>query len=411
MPDNSFKVYPYRWVILGVFSLVNLTVQMLWICFAPITGPAARFYGVSELQIGFLAMVFMIVYVPLSIPTAWMIDSMGYRKAVSIGAVLLGVFGMTRGIFSAQYSWVLISTIGLAVAQPFMMNAISTVAAKWFPISERATASGLVLVASFIGIAIGQVLSPMLMLAYSIPAMLMIFGIATAVSSVLFLIFTREAPPTPPCPEGQETRALMLDGLRTMLKMKDIWFLIILFLVGMGIFNGVSTWIEGIVRPRGFSVTQAGDLGGLLLVGAIVGAAIFPLLSDKLRKRKIFLQMGMLLAIPGLIGFTFATQYWVLMISMFSLGFFLMSMAPIGYQYAAEITYPAPEGTSNGLLNMAGQASVVFIYIMQVMKSPNGSFTYSLVFLVLPMLLCTLMILAMTESTFLSTEASAESSL
>jgi sugar phosphate permease len=255
------------------------------------------------------------------------------------------------------------------------------------------------------------VTSPLLMEAYSIPTMLMIFGIATAVSSVLFLIFTREAPPTPPCPEGQETRALMLDGLKTMLKMKDIWFLIILFLVGMGIFNGVSTWIEGIVRPRGFSVTQAGDLGGLLLVGAIVGAAIFPLLSDKLRKRKIFLQLGMLLAIPGLIGFTFATQYWVLMVSMFSLGFFLMSMAPIGYQYAAEITYPAPEGTSNGLLNLAGQASVVFIFIMQAMKSPNGSFTYSLVFLILPMLLCTLMILAMTESTFLGSEARAESSL
>ncbi|MBE3145370.1 MAG: MFS transporter [Planctomycetes bacterium] len=407
MPGNTFKVYPYRWVILAVFSLVNLTVQMLWICFAPITGPAAKFYGVSELQIGFLAMAFMIVYVPLSIPISWMIDSLGYRKAVSIGAILLGVFGLTRGVFATYYSWVLLSTLGLAVAQPFLMNAISTVAAKWFPIQERATASGLVLVASFIGIAIGQVTSPMLMLAFNIPTMMLTFGIAAAVSAVLFLIFTREAPPTPPCPAGQETRALMLDGLKNMLKMKDIWFLIILFLVGMGIFNGVSTWIEGIVRPRGFSVTQAGDLGGFLLLGGIVGAAIFPILSDKLRKRKIFLQVGMVLAIPGLIGFTFATQYWVLVVSMLSLGFFLMSLAPIGYQYAAEITYPAPEGTSNGLMNLAGQVSVVFIYIMQAMKSADGSFTLSLVFLIAPMILCSLMILAMTESTFLSSQANA----
>ena len=407
MPGNTFKVYPYRWVILAVFSLVNLTVQMLWICFAPITGPAAKFYGVSELQIGFLAMAFMIVYVPLSIPISWMIDSLGYRKAVSIGAILLGVFGLTRGVFATYYSWVLVSTLGLAVAQPFLMNAISTVAAKWFPIQERATASGLVLVASFIGIAIGQVTSPMLMLAYNIPTMMLIFWFAAAVSAVLFLIFTREAPPTPPCPAGQETRALMLDGLKNMLKMKDIWFLIILFLVGMGIFNGVSTWIEGIVRPRGFSVTQAGDLGGFLLLGGIVGAAIFPILSDKLRKRKIFLQVGMVLAIPGLIGFTFATQYWALVVSMLSLGFFLMSLAPIGYQYAAEITYPAPEGTSNGLMNLAGQVSVVFIYIMQAMKSADGSFTLSLVFLIAPMILCSLMILAMTESTFLSSQANA----
>ena len=85
--------------------------------------------------------------------------------------------------------------------------------------------------------------SPLLILRYGIPTMQMIFGAVAALSAVLFLIFTREAPPTPPCPPGQETRALMLDGLKCMLKMKDIWLLLFLFLVGMGIFNGVSTWI------------------------------------------------------------------------------------------------------------------------------------------------------------------------
>src|SRR5512141_2656634 len=96
MPEATYKVYPYRWVVLSVFALINLTIQILWICFAPITGPAARFYGVSDLQIGLLAMAFMIVYVPLSIPVSWIIDSLGQRKAVSIGAVLLGVFGLLR---------------------------------------------------------------------------------------------------------------------------------------------------------------------------------------------------------------------------------------------------------------------------------------------------------------------------
>ena len=406
MPDNTYKVYPYRWVMLAVFGLVNAAVAMLWIVFAPITGPAAVFYGVTELQIGFLAMVFMVIYVPLSIPVSWVIDTLGYRRGVSIGVILLGVSGLMRGVFAGNYTLVLISSLGLAVAQPFMLNAISPVAAKWFPIQERATASGLVLVATFIGIGIGQVVSPILMLAYGIPAMLMIFGIASAIMSALFLIFTREAPPTPPCPPGQETRALVLDGLKSMLKMKDIWILIFLFLVGMGIFNGISTWIEGIVRPRGFSVTQAGNLGGFLLLGGILGAAIIPIFSDKLHKRKIFMLLGMALAIPGLIGFTFATQYWVLVVSMLILGFFLMSTAPIGYQYGAEVTYPAPEGTTNGLLNMAGQASVVFIFIMQAMKSPDGSFTSSLVLLAIAMVVCSLLILFMNESTFLSSKDS-----
>ncbi len=409
MPDKTYQVYPYRWVILAVFMLINLTIQMLWICFAPITGLAAKFFGVSDLQIGFLAMLFMIIYIPLSIPISWAIDTFGYRKAVGVGALLLGIFGLLRGVFALNYTLVVICTIGLAFAQPFLLNAVTTVSAKWFPMEERATAAGLALVAGFIGIAIGQVTSPLLVLAFGgpargIPLMQLIFGAAAALSVVVFLLLNREAPPTPPCPPGEETRALVLDGLKNMLKMRDIWLLLFLFLIGMGVFNGVSTWIDGIVRPKGFTVTQAGDLGGVLLLGGILGAIVIPALSDRLHRRKIFLLVGMALAVPGMIGVTFATSYTWMVISMFVLGFFLISLAPIGYQYAAEITHPAPEGTSNGLLNLAGQASVVFIFAMEAMRDSHGAFTLSLSVFIVMMVVGSLLIFALNESRAAVTE-------
>jgi hypothetical protein len=43
------RVYPYRWVVLGAFGFLNLTIQILWIAYAPITSDAAQYYGVSEL--------------------------------------------------------------------------------------------------------------------------------------------------------------------------------------------------------------------------------------------------------------------------------------------------------------------------------------------------------------------------
>ena len=60
------------------------------------------------------------------------------------------------------------------------------------------------------------------------------------------------------------------------------------------------------------------------------------------------------------------------------MGFFLVSANPVGMQYAAEITYPTPEGTSNGLIQLFGQASVVFVYLMEALKSADGSFTPAL---------------------------------
>ncbi|MBN1890620.1 MAG: MFS transporter [Thermoflexales bacterium] len=376
--SNQYRLYGYRWVVLVVFMAINLAIQMLWIGYAPITGPAAAFYGVSDLQIGMLAMSFMIAFIPLSIPVSWVIDTYGFRVAVSIGAVMMAVFGLARGLAGANYPLVLGSTVGIAIAQPFLLNAWTKVPANWFAIEERATAVGLVTLANLVGTALGMVLTPILIESIPIPTVQLIYGGIAALSATSFVILARETPPTPPCPPGMEARALMLDGLKHALTVKSFWLYLLVSFIGLGIFNGITTWVENIIRPRGFTPTDAGTLGALLLVGGILGAVVIPPFSDRQRKRQPYLLLGITLAIPGLIGLTFATSYWLLLVSAFSMGFFLVSTSPIGMQYAAEVTHPTPEGTSNGLIQLFGQASVVFVYIMEAMKTSGGAFTPAL---------------------------------
>ena len=162
MDKTEYSVYGYRWIVLAVFMAVNLTIQMLWISFAPITGNAAQFYAVGDLEIGALAMVFMLAFIPLSIPVSWLIDTYGFRLAVNIGVVLMGICGILRGLVGANYGLVLLTTIGIAIAQPFLLNAWTKVPANWFSIEERATAVGLVTLSNLVGTAIGMVLTPIL---------------------------------------------------------------------------------------------------------------------------------------------------------------------------------------------------------------------------------------------------------
>ena len=136
MSEKTYKLYGYRWVVLLVFMFVNITVQILWITFAPISGEAATFYNVTDSQIGLFAMLFMIVYIPLAIPVSWVIDTYGYKKSVGLGAVILGIFGLLRGFYADDYSMVLLFTVGIAISQPFFLNAYTTVAAKWFSIDD-----------------------------------------------------------------------------------------------------------------------------------------------------------------------------------------------------------------------------------------------------------------------------------
>lgn len=390
MPQSGFKVYGYRWVVLLAFMAMIAVNQLLWITFAAVTTDAMQFYNVSDLSIGLLSLSFMVVYIFVSFPASWVIDTRGIRFGVGIGAVLTGVFGLMRGLVADSYTWVLVAQIGIAIGQPFILNAVTTVAARWFPMDERATATGLGSLAIYLGILAGLVLTPYLVLGSGINGMLVAYGVVSAVAMLIFFFFVRERPPSPPCPPEQEARSLVLEGLSKMIRQRDFILLMAIFFVGLGVFNAVTTWIEQILAPNGFSATQAGNAGGLMILGGILGAVILPLLSDKSRKRVPFIVIAVVGATVGLAGITYVTAYALLLIFSFIFGFFLLSAGPIGFQYGAEITFPAPEGTSNGLLLLMGQISgIIFILGMDAFKAPDtGSMTMPLLVLIVLMVIC-----------------------
>src|SRR5512143_2830661 len=192
MAETDFKVYGYRWVVLLSYMAIVAVNQMLWITFAPVTTQAVQFYGVSDLAIGLLSLSFMLVYILVSFPAAWVIDKYGIRAGVGLGAILTGAFGLMRGLVASNYTWVLVAQIGIAIGQPFILNAITTVAARWFPMEERATASGLGSLAIYLGILAGLALTPYLILRSGIAGMLSAYGIASLAAMLVFFIFVRE---------------------------------------------------------------------------------------------------------------------------------------------------------------------------------------------------------------------------
>ena len=408
MPNlTPFKVYRFRWTILSIYMFLVAVNQMLWITFAPITSDATKYYGVSDIWIGILSMCFMIVFVVVSIPASWIIDKYGIRVGVGIGAAFTGIFGLLRGFVTTDFTLLLMAQVGIAIGQPFILNAITKFAARWFPIEERATAAGLGTLAMYAGILAGMILTPYLIIGSGIGGMLYIYGIIAMIAAVIFVVFAKEGPPTAPCRPDQEERSLVYDGIKNIFKVRDFNWLLFIFFIGLGVFNAVTTWIEAILNPRGFSNTQAGITGGLMIAGGILGALIIPILSDHYRKRTPFIILALAGATICLVGITFATSYWLLLVSGAGLGFFLLSSGPIGFQYGAEITYPTSEGTSNGMMLMMGQVSgIAFIFAMDIFKSPEtGSMTIPLMVLIGLMVLGLLVSTQLKESSLMSKES------
>ncbi|MFZ5940620.1 MAG: MFS transporter [Bacteroidota bacterium] len=363
----------YRYIALVVFMLVTISIEIQWLTHAAVARPAEVFYAgqfspASFINIDFLAMVYMLIFLIMSFPASYVIDTFGIRIGIGIGALLLGVFSVIKAVFAENFAGVVLAQTGLAIAQPFLLNGVTAFTARWFPLRERALAAGLLALAQYLGIVIAMLLTPLLVVSdpdlpgygEGFQTMLWYYAAFSVLAALLALVFIKERPAG--IAYNEEERLGFMKGLKLILSRRDMLITIFLFLIGLGIFNAISSMTDSIAEHIGVKDSD-GLIGGLMLIGGIVGAVVLPLLSDKFQKRKLFLLICLAGMIPGVLGLTFSgmlsqdpdTVYNIALLASFVLGFFVMSAGPIGFQYAAEVSFPAPESTSQGILLWVGQ--------------------------------------------------------
>lgn len=395
----QYKSSPYRWVVLfSVFPILAVT-QMFWLTFSAIAPEAASYYHTSALNIAFLSMSYMIVYIVLTIPASMLADRKGLRASFLLGAVVTAVFGLLRGFFSDSFTLVVVAQIGMAVAQPFLLNPITKLAAVWFPVNERATASGVGSIAGYVGIIVAMVATPVLYHAFSMPGMLRLLGYISVASALLVILLLKEKPAVPAGPRGDVNDRFSFRESSALRDNRNFARLLLVVFIALGVFNALLTVISDMLGARGFTPDQSGLLGGVIILAGLCGAVVIPLLSDRLKKRSVFLSVSTVCSLAGIVGLSYSNAYTVLVVSSVLAGFFLMGSGPLIFQFGTEIAYPVPEGTSYGLLMGSGQVSgVVFIMMLYLLRGSDGSMILPLTILVLLMAAAVAMSLRVRES-------------
>ncbi|MDP2892646.1 MAG: MFS transporter [Bacillota bacterium] len=382
--DASYKVFSYRWVVLFMLVPVIVASEIFWLTFAPISSTAQSYYHVSSLGIDIFSMSYMFMYILFTMPASWVIEKYGFRVSIIIGAVLTTVFGITRFAFSESYIIALGSQFLLAAGQPFLVNVSTKVPANWFPINERSTASGILVMAQYIGFIIPMVASPILIQAFDMKTMLGIYAGIALIASVLAIAFAKEKPAIPPGPEAPK-ESMGFKAMGRLLINKNFAFVLAISFISMGIFNTLMTKIESILSPtRGFSSSDAGFVAAVFLISGIIGAVILPLLSDKICRRVPLLIIGIALMGPLCVGLTFFGEYALIMATAGVLGFLVMGLAPILFQHGAEVAYPVQEGASFGTIMMMGQISgIAFVYIFEMIFGATNAILWPMLFIII----------------------------
>jgi predicted MFS family arabinose efflux permease len=358
----------YRWVVLAAFAVVGGLSQMLWLNFAPILVLIQERYGVSELVASQLILVFPLLYVVLSFPAGRLTDSRGYRFTTGLGAVLMAGFALLR-IFDGSFYTLLVAQIGIAVAQPFANNGVTKLVGDWFEPEHGAVATGLATVGMFAGMALAMGATPPLVTAFGLAGAMAVFAAITVAGAAAWLVLAK------PGPYGHTEEAHAALPWQPLLKNRSLLLVYALAFLGLGFFNGLTTWLEGILLPNGFDAEKAGMAGAVLIVGGIVGAAVVPALSDAMRKRKPLLIACSAVALALLVPFCTGRDYTALLVLGGLIGFFFLPAFALLLEICAELAGEAQAGTATGFLMLAGNAGgVVIATAMALVKGAEPTF-------------------------------------
>jgi MFS family permease len=381
----EYKIYRYRWVVLAIYMYIAALTQLYWLNFAAIETFIEDLLNIPASSVMWFTLVFPIIQFWLSIPAGVIIDRKGFKYGIGIGVLFTGIFAMLRLLNPASFAVLLIAQIGISIGQPFILNSVTKLAVTWFPKKEEATAVGLGSLALFVGMMIALGATPALVQTLGFETMLLIYGAIGIVGILLFFTLVKPKPQTP----SREIEALEeisnWEGIKRILRIRDFVILGFIALIGIGVFNGLATWLEKILNElHQIPMTDAGSISAILIFSGMLGCIIIPIISDKIGRRKPFLILASLIGALSVTFLIFAKGYSMNLVNGIVLGFFLISALPIMLTLSTEITGARFAGISVGFLQFLGNgAAVVIVAVMELLRGATNQFVLPLALLVI----------------------------
>jgi predicted MFS family arabinose efflux permease len=357
MSTDSTRARGIRWAILIVYALLAACTQLLWLSFAAIDTDSARVLHTDVGTVGDLAAIFPFVYVVLALPVGRWLDTR-FTHALAIGAVLTGAGALLRIAAPTSFGVQLAGQFVIAAGQPFVLNSITKVAARYFPQPERATAISIGSVALFLGILASVLIAGPLFSAGGLGLVLTVEAIPSVVAAVLMLVLLR-------VPALYQDDASTAVSLRWLLRDRFMWLLAGLIFIGMGVYNAVATWLQPVLANFGQG-GAAGNLIAVLTAGGIVGAAILPPVVAARDRRRPMLVIALVVSAIAFAATDLRHDIAWLVVWLFAAGFVLMSCLPVVLDWSAVHAGRAREGAAAGFLLMAGNlGGVVLVLVIQ----------------------------------------------
>ncbi|WP_308637514.1 MFS transporter [Paenibacillus silvisoli] len=370
-----------RWSVIAAYAAVAAVTQLLWVTFTPITTDAAAHWGVSVDAVGWLSLVFPLVYVLLSIPFGMAADR-SFRGALVWGAGLTVAGAAIR--LAPGYGAVLAGQLVIAVGQPLVLNAVNKIAVLYAAPPKRPAAIAAGTASLFVGIMISNVTVPFLMDWGGMSAVLWTQAAISLVAGLVLAFVLMRAVPlygdeaaagtaavgaggVDRAPVAASAAAAALTALRDL---REVWsarwvrvFSLLLF-AGFGIFITLATWLEVLADGIGYNPVQVGTGLGLMTAAGIVGAAVLPDWAMRGCRARTLLALSLAVSAVLLVFLAAGMPYWLFLTLLGLAGLLLLADLPIVLSFAEAKAEPRSAGAVTGLLLLFGNLGGIVLSLL-----------------------------------------------
>ncbi|ORZ06032.1 major facilitator superfamily domain-containing protein [Absidia repens] len=384
--DSTYQTYPIRFYGLTLICILNIISSINWLCVAPVPDYANAFFNdVGLTTVNWFSNLFLLIYIvagPLS-------SYVFYRFSIKTGLLIgcgLQVLGAWLRYFSTfvkdptgRIALALLGQLICGFGQPFILNASTPYSSLWFSPKERSTASMAGGLANTVGMAIGDLIVPIMVPdEFSIPFNFLIIACITTGLGIPTIFIPRQ-PKTPPSFSASthaERRQPLLKTLWTLLTNYNFLIIAVTFGILCGLASTVTSMLPQIVQPYGISYDEASYLGVAFIVAGIIGAIATGIFIDRTKLHKWVLR----LYVP-IVGFLYLAllmvvkkdNYDVIIAICAILGFFMFSLLPVALELSIECTYPISETISSSSLWMCSQVlGLIFLVALNALRDDNG---------------------------------------
>jgi len=368
--ENSFQTYKTRWLMLFLFSVNTMMNGTLFMGLSSISGIASKYYHVDDVLVEWLSNMYLIFYVFVALPAAYIMTKWGVRSVlvISSGFQTCAAILHYTGYKPKGFLFVIMGQILAAFAYGMVLQIPGKLSATWFPKNERTTATAIGVFMNTLGVALGFLMpsaivsdsDDMNIVGNGMKKLFLAQMIMNCVVFLLTVFLFREKPPTPVSLLSNEEEMSFGESLNTLIK--DKYFMIMGQAYGIyfGLFVSVLVIISPLVTaayPDGYN-TLIGWMGFTFCMVSIFACFVIGLWLDYykgFRTVAVFLTLASMLV---WITFTLVLKYYHNFNAVFVLfgihGLVAVPLFACGLEQIAEMTYPVPEGTSGAFALIIG---------------------------------------------------------